>query len=313
MARTIADLRDAVTKWGLSPRFYSWIEENFRFYRCKASEMVVTGYYLASLRASWERSEDYPYPVYRRPGDLCRVNLRQFPFFEDVQGLPAVIKGRVTEERDVHPYWTREEIDFESALSGRGEELLWVDSLVDLHSLHVQGSGVAYMNSGEEILLGYADSNGHYFRGIGAHLIENGLVPDGVRSSQEIDEFLSQRPHMWRSVFSANPSYVFFTKRKGGPVGCLNVPITAGRTIATDHRYFPPGAIALLECERPVFSSDGKLLRWKRFRRFVVNQDTGGAIKGARRLDLYFGHGSENARMAGSMKQGGVLWFMKKR
>ena len=313
MRRTIADVRDAVTKWGMSDKFFNWLSGNFRFYRCKAPVITVTGYYLASLQGSWKESKKYPYPVYRRPDSLCRVSLSRFPFWKDFKGLKKTIKGRLAKDNDVFPYWTREEIDFGGALKGQGAEILWVDCLVSLNSLHVQGSGMVKMDSGEDVLVGYADSNGHRFQGVGGYLIREGIAPPGVRTSTQIDNFLRNNPKLWPKVFKENPSYVFFHRPKVGPVGCLAVKITPHRTVATDHRYFPSGALALFECERPIFNKHGKVKKWEKFRRLVLNQDTGGAIKGPSRLDLYCGYGIRNERLAGAMKQPGVLWFLRRK
>mgnify|MGYP001598545299 CR=1 FL=1 len=313
MRRNIADVRDAVTKWGMSDKFFNWLSDNFRYYRCKAKVMTVTGYFLASLRGSWQKSKKHKYPIYKRPKDLCRISLKRFPFWKDFKGLRSVIKGRVTTGMDVFPYWTREEIDFGGSMDGKNQEILWVDCLVELHNLHVQGSGMVQMKSGENVLIGYADANGHRFQGIGGYLIREGIAPPGVRTSTQINSFLKKNPQMWSSVFKENPSYVFFRKLKEGPVGCLAVNITPHRTIACDHRYFPSGALALLECERPIFSKAGRVIRWEKFRRLVVNQDAGGAIKGADHIDLYCGYGKKNERIAGAMKQPGTLWFLRRK
>ena len=151
---------------------------------------------------------------------------------------------------------------------------------VAVHNLHVQGSGVIEFPDGTRKHYGYGNSNGHRFRGISRNLLDSGILPDGVNTPAEINDFLLGRPDLWEETFSVNPRYLFFRELKGQPVGALGVEVTAHRTIATDQRIFPSGGIALLETSVPVFDENKQIKRWKKIRRFVVNQDSGNAIKG---------------------------------
>ena len=123
--------------------------------------------------------------------------------------------------------------------------------------------------------------------------------------------WLKAHPDRVEEVFKVNPSYVFFRKLKTPEaLGCYQVPVTSGRSIATDRKVFPGGALALLATEKPLFSQAGELLEWRKFQRLVLNQDTGGAIKGPHRVDLYCGDDEAAELMAGVMKQPGRLFIL---
>jgi membrane-bound lytic murein transglycosylase A len=141
-------------------------------------------------------------------------------------------------------------------------------------------------------------------------LIEKGLIPKEAMSMQAIRRYLKQHPEEMAEIFSYDPSYVFFSKVKGGPFGNIAVPLTPGRSIATDSTLFPKGALAFIECQKPVFAKDGVILGWAPFGRYVLNQDTGGAIRGPGRVDLFWGSGPFGRIAAGHLKHPGALYFL---
>jgi len=267
--------------------------------------VLFTGYYEPVLPARRERGEGYSYPVYARPDDLLTIDLRLFPLAR----ATTRICGREENGRIV-PYYTRARIDGEGALAGRGLELLWFDNPVDVFFLQVQGSGRVRLPSGETLHVLFDGKNGHPYRSIGRYLIDEGYLREEDMSLQEIKDFLAENPDLLRPVLDYNASYVFFRLAEEGPFGSTGVVLTAGRSIATDSSLFPPGAPALIRTERPLFDEEGEVAGWRSFARFVVNQDTGGAIKGPDRVDLFWGAGEEAGRDAGYMKQNGELYIL---
>lgn len=268
-------------------------------------EVLVTGYYEPVIAGAPTRTERARVPVYARPADLVTARLREFR-----DSLPAEgITGRVVDGRLV-PYFSRREIQEEGALEGRGLEIAWVEDRLDLFIVEVQGSGAIRFPDGREVRIGYAGSNGHPYRSIGRLLIDEGKVPRERMSMQAIRAYLEAHPDQVSQVLNHNASYVFFRPLDTPPVGFLGVPVTGGRSIATDSRLFPPGALAFLETSRPTRDAEGRVVAGEPLRRFVLNQDTGGAIRGAGRVDFFWGRGAEAEQAAGLMQQPGRLLFL---
>ena len=196
---------------------------------------------------------------------------------------------------------SREEID-RGALDGLGLELLWVDDKVAAFFLHVQGSGRVRMADGSEVRVGYAGKNGHVYRAIGRELVARGaLAPEDV-SMQSIRDWLRANPALADEVMWTNPSYVFFREIEGpGPVGAQGVPLTPGRSLAVDAAFLAYGV--------PVWLSTA-LPGGEPWNRLTIAQDTGGAIVGPVRGDVFFGHGETAEWNAGHMKSRGRYWIL---
>ena len=308
---SLGDFRSKLAEQGLSDGFFRYVRENFSFYSSAAPQVVFTGYYEPLLRGSRRESPRYPYPLNARPADLVTVDQSQFYFSKDQPNLPQ-IKGRVEGNRLV-PYFTREEIDFQSKLAGRGLEILWIDSLIDIFFLHIQGSGIVQLEDGSRIYVGYADQNGHPFRSIGRYLLDSQLIDRGQLSLQGMKVFLKEHPEAIPATFISNPSYVFFQISDQSATGTFGTRLTPWRSIASDQRLFPLGTLAYIECEKPVFDTEKHIAGWEKFGRFVLNQDTGGAIRGADRVDLFTGSGEWSELVAGGMRQKGALFFLLKK
>jgi membrane-bound lytic murein transglycosylase A len=208
------------------------------------------------------------------------------------------------------PYYSRREIDQLGVLRGRNLEIAWVKDPIDLFFLHIQGSGLLRMRDGGAITVGYAAQSGLPYRSIGRLLIDNGKVAREEMSMQRIRRYLTENPIEQDEVFAYNESYVFFRVLEGGPVGSLGVPISPGRSIATDSRLFPRAALALAQTDIPILGALGELAGWRKVTRFVLNQDTGGAIRGPQRADYYFGTGDEAGALAGYMNRQGRIYFL---
>jgi membrane-bound lytic murein transglycosylase A len=262
--------------------------------------MLVTGYYEPVVDVSAERSAEYAVPVLRLPDDLVEVRLEAF----DPRYRGERVFGRV-EGRRLVPYWRRADIDA-GRLAGRGLELAWARDPVDVFFMEIQGSGTLRFPDGREQRVGYAGANGRAYRAIGRLLIDEGRVPREAMSMQAIRAWLAANPGERQRVLQHNESYIFFRPLAGPPEGSLGRPLTPGRSVATDSRLFPPAALAFLDTEQPERSADGAV-RWVSLSRFVLNQDTGGAIRGAGRVDFFWGRGERAAFAAGLMRQPGRL------
>lgn len=269
-------------------------------------EMVLfTGYYQPVIEGSLVPRPEYAYPIYGTPADL--IVTEQATLTASMASMQTV--GRL-EGDNLLPYYSRREIDELGSLRGRGYEIAWVKNPIDLFFLHIQGSGILQLDDGRRLLIGYAGANGRPYRSIGRLLIDRGKIPQEEMSMQRLRRYLLDYPEERNEIFAYNESYVFFRFLEEGPLGNLEVPLTPGRSVATDARLFPKGALAFIVTERPVLDAAGQLVGWQPFSRFVLNQDTGGAIRGLQRADLYFGTGLEAEAGAGYMNRLGKLYFL---
>lgn len=262
-----------------------------------AQQGLITGYYQPVLKGARNASVRYPVPLYKVPADLITVNLSTlFPELKYKR-----VRGRV-QGQSLVPYYTRAEIEqIQSPLAGN--ELLWVNDAVEAFFLQVQGSGIVELDNGERLPVGYADQNGHPYQSIGKLLVERGEMVASEASMQGIKTWGQQHPDQLRALLDANPSYVFFKLLPAGlsgPLGALGVPLTAARSVAVDPFYIPLGAPVYLATTYP--NSPEPL------QQLMLAQDTGGAIKGGVRADVYWGEGEAAGKLAGAMRQQGQLW-----
>jgi membrane-bound lytic murein transglycosylase A len=269
------------------------------------NQVLFTGYYQPVMDGSLTPTEKFRYPIYGRPDDLITAEQVTLQPKQSVQR----IVGRARGEQFV-PYHSRREIDGAGALRGRGLELAWVADPIDVFFLHIQGSGLVRLPDGRHLSLGYAAQNGWPYRSIGRLLIDNGKISREQMSMQRLRAYLTENPQEREEIFAHNESYVFFRALAGEPLGSLEVPVTAGRSVATDARLFPKGAVAWIETEIPIIDERGRLAGWQPIARFVLNQDTGGAIRGNQRADLYFGTGAHPGALAGYMNRQGRMYFL---
>ncbi len=293
MVLCLKDFRENLIRSGLSERFFKYVNGNYSFYRTASDELLLTGYFEASLSGSREKTETFRYPVYKRPDDLVNIMLSEFPVFLKIKGLPLVLRGRLEEDNRIVPYYSREEIDDQLALDNKNLELLWVNDNIDLFFLHIQGSAVIKLRNLEQVRINYADTNGHPYRAIGRLLVERGICEYRDLSMQYIEKYLRDHPEEIKDTFNYNPSYIFFREVEEGPVGSLGVTVTGYRSIATDKYIFPRGAICYLKSSFPEFNEREERVGEKNFHNFVLNQDTGGAIRTPGRADLFTGNGRE--------------------
>lgn len=235
-------------------------------------EPLFTAYYEPELRGSRERSEAFSVPLYRRP-----------------ESAPA---GK---------WLTREELESRQVLEGRGLEIAWLEDPVEKFFLQIQGSGRIRLESGDLIRVGYGGKNGHPYRSVGQELVRRGIFKEHQVSAQVIKMWVRNNPEEGRRLLWHNPSYVFFREvnrvpAEKGPIGAMNRSITAGRTLAVDPDYVPLGA--------PVWLEKGG---FDPMRRLMVAQDTGSAITGAQRADIFIGTGAEAGAKASRVKDKGRM------
>ena len=286
-----------------------FIRSNYYVYqsvgRNQRGEVLFTGYYEPHLSGSLYKDEEYQYPIYALPTDLIKIDLSAFN--EKYKGESII--GRYTGQTVV-PYHDRREIEGEDVLAGKAEPLVWVKDPVDVFFLQIQGSGKVFLNTGEVINVHYHGTNGRPYRSIGRLLIEEQKIPKEEMSMQKIRSYLQAHPEEMAPVLNHNPSYVFFKLEPEGPLGYLNVLLTPGRSVALDRRLFPPAALAYVQTKKPVVDSAGQIDSWADCSRFVLNQDTGGAIRGPGRADLFWGNGPYAEIAAGHLAHTGKLYFL---
>jgi membrane-bound lytic murein transglycosylase A len=242
------------------------------------------------------------------PDDLIKIELSLFREKYKGESIIARIQGK-----EVLPYYSRMEIEDKNRLMDRSLEIAWLKDPVDVAFLHIQGSGRLRLDDGTFIPVGYESSNGRGYRSIGKYLIDKGYLTREETTMQSIRRLLAERPEIVNDTLNYNDSYIFFRELKEGPLGNIGVPLTPGRSIALDSRLFPRGALCFVKSEKPVENSRGEIERWQKFSRFMVNQDTGGAITGAGRADIFWGSGAYAELAAGHMKHEGELYILIKR
>jgi len=290
------------------PQKLDRIKQDFVLYRSVGSDgngkVLFTGYYEPMLSCRIAADDTFHYPLYRKPDDIIEIDLTQFG-----NGFPKdKIFGRL-DAKKIIPYYSREDIDQKKILAGRDLEILWCSDLVDIYVLHVQGSGKVDLGDGNVISVLYDGQNGRPYRSIGKYLIDTGAVSKENMSLQTMREYLHSHPDKLNEVLSQNQSYVFFRLDSGPSRGNIGVPLTPGRSIATDSKIFPKGALGFVSTQKPVIEK-GAIKAWVPFTRFVVNQDTGGAIKGPGRVDIFFGQGPDAELAAGNLQHEGELYFL---
>ncbi|WP_164158236.1 murein transglycosylase A, partial [Sandarakinorhabdus rubra] len=246
----------------------------------------ATGYYEPEISASLTRQPGYEVPIWRRPPDLIDVPLGDFA--ASLKG--RTVRGRV-EGRRLVPYPTRADID--AALAGKGLELAFAADAFEAFFLEIQGSGRLRLPDGRVIRIGYDGQNGRDYVAIGRLLVERGALERGKAGMAEIIAWLRGHPAEAPAILNANPSKIFFRVLEGdGPIGALGVAVAPRVSIAADPAFVPLGAPVLVETS---LTRSGQS-----FTALMVAQDTGGAIKGANRIDLFLGPGAEAAADAGA-------------
>jgi membrane-bound lytic murein transglycosylase A len=294
-------LNDKTARNPASEAVQTYFKENFSVYKTTnvdgTDSGMITGYYQPILKGSRTKSAQYPNPLYAAPNDMITVELDSiFPELKFKR-----VRGRLVGNKLV-PYYNRGEIETDtSPLKGR--EFMYIDDIIDVFFLQIQGSGLVRLDNGEQVHVGYADQNGHPYNSIGRLLVERGELTLAQASMQGIKNWARNNLTKLRELLNSNPSYVFFRELPAGlpgPLGALGVPILGERSVAIDPKFVPLGA--------PLFLSTTEPNSTKPLKRMMMAQDTGGAIKGGVRADFFWGAGPDAGAKAGAMKQNGKIW-----
>ncbi len=279
------------------------IKEKFDLYQSTGESgtgtVLFTGYYLPEVKGSLVADRTYRHPLYRPPPDLLVL-----------QPQPGGPKKAVRMENGRQlPYYTREQIDQEERLRGKGCEIAFLKDPFDCYLLHLQGSGTIRLPDGRLIAVHFAGSNYHPYRSLGEEMIRDGLIDRHQASMDSIRAYFARHPDKLQSYLNRNQRYTFFTIDTGVVSGSLGVPLTPMRSIATDRQIFPAGALSYIvtALPSPAASASAAATPWSGF---VLNQDEGGAITGANRVDIFWGTGTEAEYMASRMKHPGRLYYL---
>lgn len=265
-------------------------------------QAFFTGYYEPLLDGNVEYSENFPIPLYEKPADMLKAYLEDFK--ENLKN--EWIIGKVKGDRFI-PYDDRDEIVYQNSLNQRAQPLVYVKNHIELFFLQIQGSGIIRLRDGQLKRYNYAAQNGHSYRAIGKLLKDE--IPPEEMSLQSIKTYLYNNPQKIRETLNYNPSYTFFREVDEGPLGYINVPLTPKRSIAMDWRLIPKGCLGFISTTSPVMEND-QVVGWSPIKRFVLVQDTGGAIRGHGRADIFWGFGDEAELKAGHMKQEGKIFIL---
>jgi membrane-bound lytic murein transglycosylase A len=279
-----------------------FFEDHFRAYEVMDEQRplgLFTGYFEPEAEGSRDPSEHYSVPVYRKPEDLVSFD----PIAETTTGLKY---GRIV-ERNPLPYLPRKEIE-QGALQGRGLEIAWLKNWDDAFFIHIQGSGRIKLREGGTIRLSYAAKTGLPYTAIGGVLIKRGILTPETNSMQSIQAWMKSHPGEARELMWANESFVFFREvpvddETLGALGAQQVNLTPRRSLAVDRAVWAFGTPLWLDTKTPPETPGGA----QTFRRLMVAQDTGSAIKGVARGDVYWGWGENAAQLAGHMKSPGNM------
>lgn len=266
--------------------FQRSLEREFIFYRARGNDgqglVHFTGYFEPVYTASRRPTEKYRYPIYRAPKNLSR-----WP----------------------RPHPSRAELEGQDGLGGqlKGLELLWFEDRLSAYLVQIQGSAKIILTDGSRVSVAVAGTTAHEYTSIGKELVQDGVFAPGTVTLPLILDYFRHQPQQLNNYLPRNQRFVFFklTPANSRAQGSLGVPVTAERSIATDKALMPPGALALIEVPIP----NAKLQKVPNLR-FVLDQDTGSAIKGPGRVDIFMGTGSLAGERAGLMSDDGQLYYL---
>ena len=289
--RSLVRFRQLVVSSRSPAELQAAVNREFIFYKSVGKDeqgtVLFTGYFEPIYAASQKPSAEYRYPLYRLPADF---------------------------DRWPKPHPTRTEIEGEDGLGTksplRGRELVWLRDRLEAFLIHVQGSARLQMPDGKLMTVGYAGKTNYPYVSVGRELVKDGKLPlEGLTLPVLIDYFRAS-PAELNQYLPRNQSVVFFKETYGAPaMGSIGVPVTAERSIATDKSLMPPGALALINAPIPYSNPDGQL-ESRMVNRYVLDQDTGSAIRGAGRVDIFMGTGPQAGDRAGIISGAGELYYL---
>jgi membrane-bound lytic murein transglycosylase A len=277
-----------------------------------SNRFLMTGYYAPILEGSLKPNEQFRFPLYRKPEDMLFLAVDDFD--ERILGRgPSLRFNRLPVRKagnTILPYYDRAQIDGENALRGRSLELVYLDDYWETFLFHVQGGGFVRLRDGTFAKINYAAQNGHPYRGVGRLLIEQGHLLEEELSLQSIGKYLEANPDQLMPLCFQNPSYVFYSMKRTQdrdlkpdmfPHGSLGFPVTTTRSIAMDKRYFAGGGLFFIQGQQVIEASHRPdQVKGQNVQGFVIDQDTGGAIRGGH-FDFFCGAGPKSKALAGKL------------
>lgn len=289
--RSLDRFRQLVVNSTTPSQLQASVKREFVFYKSIGKDgqgtVAFTGYFQPIYAASRTQTAEYRYPLYRVP-----PNIASWP----------------------KPHPTRLELEGADALQGskgllRGLELVWLRDRFQAFLIHVQGSAKLQLPDGDVMTVGFAGKTSHSYTGVGRELVKDGKFTLEQLNLPKLTEYFANFPEEMNKYLPKNQSFVFFRDTQGSPaIGSIGVPVTAERSIATDKSLMPPGALALISTKLPYPNAEGKLEQ-NQVNRYVLDQDTGGAIKGAGRVDVFMGTGNLAGDRAGFINSTGELYY----
>ncbi len=287
-----------------------YIRKNYSVYKTpgtKDERVLFTGYFEPTYQGSLKKTKEFSWPLYTVPDDLLKINLSLFS--KKYKREPSLF-ARINDKNQIVPYFERREINHLDGFEKKAVPLLWLHSRVDRFFLEIQGSGRIVLRDKTIVRVHYASKNGRAYKSIGRYLMAKDEIAKENMSMQAIKSWLERNPDRMEEVLNYNKSFVFFKKESDGPYGCLGVKVTPRRSIATDTSLFPKGALCFIKTRAPSEATLQFPQGWEDFSGFVLNQDTGGAIKGPLRADIFYGNGEFARQAAGQMNHQGELYFL---
>lgn len=268
------------------------IEREFVFYQSTGKDgqgtIAFTGYFEPIHQASRVRTQKFSYPIFRMPPNLAAWR-RPHPTRQQLEGADG--------------------LQFSQGPL-RGLELAWLRDRLEAFLIQVQGSARLHLTDGSTMTIGYAGNTDYPYVGIGRELVKAGKIKLEELSLPKVVQYFKDHPEELDAYLPRNQRFVFFKSTGGTPAtGSLGVPVSPERSIATDKSLFPPGALALIQTQIPVQTVPGKL-ESQLVTRYVLDQDTGSAIKGAGRVDIFMGTGTVAGDRAGLINAPGQLYYL---
>ena len=290
--RSLIRFRELLLESESAAELQAAIADDFTFYQSigqdEAGTVAFTGYFEPTYTASLTKTSEYKYPIYQSPPNLDTWP-EPHPTRLDLEGADGL-------QADQGPL--------------KGLEIAWLDSRLEAFLIQVQGSARLQLTDGSTLSVGYDGRTNYPYTSMGRALIDDGIIPEAELTLPVLLEYFEQNPEALDSYLPRNDRFVFFQKTDGAPAtGSLGFPVTAGRSIATDKSIMPPGALALINLALPQINSAGEV-ETKSTSRFVLDQDTGGAIKGAGRVDIFIGTGTDAGKVAGLINDTGTLYYL---
>jgi membrane-bound lytic murein transglycosylase A len=289
--RSLLRFRELLKTSPNAETFQDAIRREFIFYRSIGDDnqgrVMFTGYFEPTFRASRTPNSTFRYPLYRKPSNFARWS---------------------------KPHPTRAQLEGKNGLgqtsSLRGSELVWLSDRLEAYLVHVQGSARLQMTDGTTMTVGFDGNTDYPYTSLGKELIKAGIFREDELTLPLLLDYLKKNPQDLDRYLPRNDRFIFFRETQGAPAtGSIGVPVTPERSIATDKTLMPPGAIALIQTNIPYANSQGQL-EMRTVSRYVLDQDTGSAIKGPGRVDIFLGSGQTAGDRAGLINNAGYLYYL---